>query len=177
MTLGAVLKPVLDIFRQTAIPYVMIGGYAVAAWGAIRATQDIDLLCEVQHVEKLKAALDDAGMDYEYRRGDPEDPIQHVIRIRTGNVDFIDEVDVLAGIRSCPSDVTSRGRTIEADSLSIQVASPEDLIVLKLLAGSAVDIEDARSIARFQKTRLDLTLLGKICPAKLTAELDSLLDG
>ena len=41
------LTKILAVLRRLNIPVVLVGGYAVAAWGAVRATRDIDLLISV----------------------------------------------------------------------------------------------------------------------------------
>ena len=54
-------------------------------------------------------------------------------------------------------------------------ASPEDTVVLKLLAGSRRDLDDAFGIIRLQTGRLDLVLLRDLCPPDLRSTLESLL--
>jgi len=49
------------------------------------------------------------------------------------------------------------------------------MIVLKLLGGSALDIEDARGILRIQKQSIDRSLLERICPDLLKGALANLL--
>jgi len=44
MNLPDLLKPLDAIFAKRRISYVVIGGYAVAAWGEERAAGDLDLL-------------------------------------------------------------------------------------------------------------------------------------
>jgi hypothetical protein len=82
---------------------------------------------------------------------------------------------VLAGIRGAPAGLLQRCRTVQMGNLSVQVASPEDVIILKLLGGLARDIEDARGILRVQDRRIDLALLGQICPGPLKDTLDRFL--
>jgi hypothetical protein len=45
MSLADLLRQIDAIFKNCRIPYAVIGGYAVAAWGEERATRDIDLFC------------------------------------------------------------------------------------------------------------------------------------
>jgi predicted nucleotidyltransferase len=42
------------------------------------------------------------------------------------------------------------------DGVSVPVASPEDVIVMKVLAGRPKDQEDVRSVLRERQSRLDL---------------------
>src|SRR5512138_3839142 len=139
--------------------YALIGGYAVAVWGEIRATQDIDLLCSPGDIKRLAGALNRACLKFEHRSGDTDDPIAEVVRIDLGDALFPFEVDVLAGIRGAPAGILERCVRISIEGHSVPVASAEDLIVLKLLAGAARDLEDARSIVQVHRNRLDTPLL------------------
>jgi predicted nucleotidyltransferase len=173
------LRDILNLFdqllRQNGISYAVIGGYAVAAWGELRATRDLDLLCRTKDLESLKSALRKANLDFEHRTGDAEDPIADVIRIEVGPPGSPYEVDLLAGIRGIPEGIFERSRGVQIDDLEVPVASPEDMIVLKLLGGSARDLEDARGILRMQQGKLDLLLLGRLCPESLGENLEALL--
>jgi len=175
MKLRDVLLPVHELMRQHGIRYAVIGGYAVAAWGEVRATRDVDLLCSAGDLDKLKLALSRAGLDYEHRAGDADDPISHVVRIRAGTPNAPYEVDFLAGIRGAPAGLFDRSRLISLDGLEVPVASPEDTIVLKMLGGSARDLDDARSIIRTQEGRLDSGLLRQLCPDFLAHTCEVLL--
>jgi len=54
MNLRDVLARIDGLLKRCGIEYAVIGGYAVAAWGEVRATRDIDLslirqLCPEPH--------------------------------------------------------------------------------------------------------------------------------
>ena len=57
VTLGNLLVPLNQLLRNERIGYAVIGGYAVASWGVVRATRDLDLLCETADLNHLKEAL------------------------------------------------------------------------------------------------------------------------
>ena len=69
----------------------------------------------------------------------------------------------------------TRARRVSLDDLTIPIASPEDMVVLKMLGGSARDLEDARSILRIQEGKLDLALLRRLCPESLRHTCTTLL--
>jgi predicted nucleotidyltransferase len=146
MSLREVLTPVLRVLETLHIPYAVIGGYAVAAWGQIRATRDIDLVCESSDLDRLKTALAEASLRFEHRRGDSEDPIGHVIRVEVPVNDGVEEIDIIAEIRDAPAGIVRRSRRVALEGLNLQIAAPEDMLLLKVLAGSPLDLEDARSI-------------------------------
>ncbi len=175
MSLRDILIPIDRLFKQQGIQYAVIGGYAVAAWGEVRATRDVDLYCAVKDLSAVKSALAEGSIEFGHRAGDHEDPISDVIRIRAASVDDPFEIDILLGIRGAPQGLLSRAREVQLQDLFLRVASPEDMIVLKLLGGSSRDLDDARSIIRVQQERLDVSLMMQLCPASLKDELENLL--
>jgi hypothetical protein len=175
MTLRDLLAPIDELLREEEIRYAVIGGYAVAAWGQVRATQDIDLLCSTADVSRLVKRLEKAGLRFDQRTGDADDPIESVIRIEMGSEQNPYEVDVIAGIRGVPPGILERVHGVEFHGLIIPVASPEDTVILKLLGGSARDLEDALSILRIQGKRLSLPLIRDLCPAEMKETLNRLI--
>jgi predicted nucleotidyltransferase len=175
MNLHVVLAPFIGSLERARIEYAIIGGYAAAAWGELRATRDIDLLCSVKDLDLVKSALKASGVGFEHRMGDFEDPISDVIRIDVGTAEDLYQIDVLAGIKGAPAGLLQRSRTVQIENLALKVASPEDMIILKLLGGSALDIEDARGILRIQDRSINRSLLNQICPDLLKGALADLM--
>jgi predicted nucleotidyltransferase len=175
MTLRDLIAPIDGLLRDEEIRYAVIGGYAVAAWGQVRATQDLDLLCSTADVSRLVKRLEKAGIRFDQRTGDADDPIESVIRIEMGSEENPYEVDIIAGIRGVPPGILERVHGVEFQGLIIPVASPEDTVILKLLGGSARDLEDALSILRIQGKRLSLPLIRDLCPAETKETLNRLI--
>jgi hypothetical protein len=123
----------------------------------------------------LVTRLKKAGLHFDHRTGDSDDPIESVIRIEMGSAENQYEVDILAGIRGCPPGIFERVHAVELQGLLIPVASPEDTVILKLLGGSARDLEDALSILRIQGNRLSLPLIRDLCPEKTKETLNRLI--
>lgn len=175
MNLRDVLTPIDGLMKRHRIRYAVIDGYAVAAWGEVRATRDLDLLCSAKDIETLKIALSQSKLDFEHRAGDADDPISDVIRIQVGTTSAPYEVDFLAGIRGAPMGLLDRSREVPLGDLEVPVASPEDMIILKMLGGSARDLDDARSIIRTQQGKLGLALIRRLCPEILRQTCETLL--
>ena len=135
----------------------------------------MDLLCNAADLGVLVEGLAAAGLRFERRTGDLDDPVSEAVRVEVAGEEGIYEVDILAGIRGAPPGIVERTRRVALESLVLPVASPEDTLVLKLLAGSPRDLDDARGIIRLQKGRLDLGLLRDLCPPHLGPSLQALL--
>jgi hypothetical protein len=50
------LRAVLAALDQASVDYALVGGLAVAVWGAPRATKDIDLLVQPADLQRTLAA-------------------------------------------------------------------------------------------------------------------------
>jgi predicted nucleotidyltransferase len=175
MTLRDALEFLQRTLGESSISYAVIGAYAVAAWGTVRGTRDLDLLNEPRDLDALVTALDRSRERAEVRRGDDMDPVSAVVRLALGSRPHRQEVDILAGIRGVPARIVTRARPIVLDGVTVPIACPEDMIILKLRAGSARDLDDARGIVQVQGPRLERKLLDEICPDDLRPALAQLL--
>jgi len=139
-----VLASLADVFQEQNVSYALIGGLAVAAWGAPRATDDVDLLAEVTPSPELNAALRGAGFETEWRRGDPDDPIPLLLRLRSAAGP---EIDVICATRDWEREMLNRSISVRIPSgLEAPVIAIEDLIVLKLMAGGPHDLADVADL-------------------------------
>lgn len=138
------LASVTLVFEERRVPYALIGGLAVAAWGAPRATEDIDVLADVSPFPELDAALRAAGFDVEWRRGAPEDPIPLLLRLHRPDGP---DIDVLCATRAWEREMLDRSIRIRIpEGSETSVIALEDLIVLKLMAGGPGDLADVSSL-------------------------------
>lgn len=138
------LARLVAVLEQRRVPYAVIGGLAVAAWGAPRATEDIDLLADVDPSPELDAALRAAGFDPEWRRGSPDDPVPLLLRLRSASGP---EIDVVCATRAWEREMLSRSIRVRIPGgPETPVVAVEDLIVLKLLAGGPGDLADVADL-------------------------------
>ncbi len=155
------LSKILKIFQRLEIPFALAGGHAVAAWGAVRATRDIDFLASVPpaQISILVRDLERAGFKTDYRIGDEGDPVKGVIGLEPTKAADAEPVEIILGIKKMPAGIFVRARQITFFGLEVPVTSPEDLIILKCMAAGPVDLEDARTIFRIMNKKLDLEYL------------------
>lgn len=148
---------ILGVLKRLEIPFVLAGAHAVAAWGVVRSTRDIDLIAKAggESAGKLAAGLRKAGFKAILEKGDEQDPVLGVIHVESPGPEASEPVDIILGIRRMPMRLFIRSSALDFYGLKIPVISPEDLIVLKCLAGGPIDMEDAGSILAIMKGRLD----------------------
>jgi len=155
------LAKILNALKRMDVPFVLAGAHAVAAWGMVRSTRDIDFLVDVRGdlAGKLASGLKEAGLKTVLRKGDDQDPLRGVIRIESSESASDEPVEIVLGIRGMPKGIFDRASSLDFLGLRVPVISPEDLIVLKLLAGGPIDLENARSILEIMKGKLDMKYL------------------
>ena len=138
------LKKIANELNAHNIPYMVIGGQAVLIYGEPRLTKDIDItlgvgvskLSEINSiVEKLnlKILVDENFVQ--------NTMVLLVIDEKTGiRVDFIFSFSLYE------KQAIKRATDIKFGNTIVRFASLEDLVIHKIIAGRAIDIEDVRSI-------------------------------
>lgn len=147
--------------------YALIGGLSVAAWGVVRATQDIDLLadCEPSPISDLtlrnglKSYLERQRCHAEWRVGDYDDPVPLLLRIELPRSYGGLGADVLWAHKRWQRDAIARSITVKLSNRRVQVLHPEDLILLKLDAGGPQDLTDVEGLLADPPAELNLARL------------------
>jgi len=150
------LLDVIDILNKEKVPYAVIGAMAVSFYGVVRSSLDADAIIRIEKdkegVDQLRAALTKAGMNVVVKKGNFEDPLVGVILIEDhhGN-----HVDLLLGIKKADRDLFKRVKRIEFQGETINIVGVEDLIVMKVYAGSHKDIADVQGILAVSRETID----------------------
>lgn len=123
--------------------YGLIGGFAVAAWGAPRATDDIDFVVVAGPTDPAKLA---AALGGQYRPGSDDDPLRGVFN-----------TSVTVGANNIPiqlillparwTDIILGGlQVFPVYDSTVPVVSWQALVLLKLYAGGPQDLIDAQEV-------------------------------
>ena len=140
------IKRIAQRLDKEKIPYMIIGGQAVLIYGRARMTRDIDItlgvdcdkLAIVERVcKKLKLTmLPDKPVDFvKETRVLPAEEKNSRIR-----------VDFIFSFTPYELRALERIKEISVCGYPVKFASCEDVIVHKMIAGRAVDLEDVKSI-------------------------------
>lgn len=141
--------------RRRHIPFMHIGGQAVLLHGMPRFTQDIDVTLArgPEDVATIVAACTALGLEplVEDLASFARETFVCPLRDRASGI----RVDLI--LSTTPYEHAAIGRAVEVDigGERVPFASAEDLILLKLFAGRARDLEDAGSVVDRQGPRLD----------------------
>lgn len=153
-----VLLEVLKFLRNKKVPHLLIGALAVGLWARPRTTLDIDFLISVspENLDDLVGAAPAAGFEIDQTWGD-ENPLlrRQQIRLKMGSV----LVDLRRAEGIFEQNILQRRRRKHLGKNIVWVASPEDLILMKLRVGRPRDFEDASALVLNCDKLLDLNYL------------------
>ena len=167
------LRALAKLFKEASlalrvpIRFALIGGLGVSAWGAVRATQDIDLLADSdpsplnrgEFRERLRRYLEEKGCVAEWRVGDPDDPIPLLLRLELPRPVRGMAVDILWAHKRWQRQALVRSIPLKVSRLEVFVLRPEDLILMKLEAGGPQDLLDVETLISNPPPELNLRSL------------------
>lgn len=144
--------------RQLGIESALIGAYALAVHGVVRATSDIDLATAVQPslLGDLRRALEETGLHTELRYPDEQDDLGGVL-VAWEQVDDdgdpIDPVEVVNFFnpyrpRQNPAAGAIAAAITMVEKPGLRFPRLADLIAMKLDAGGPEDILDVQKLLR-----------------------------
>ena len=152
---GELLADLATALSAARVEWYLFGAQAAIVYGAARLTADVDVtvrLPDTMSNQELTVHLVDRGF-----------------RPRISDSVFIERTRVIPFVHvatGLPTDVVLAGPGIEElflarvhvrtiEDIQVQVASPEDIIVMKILAGRPKDLDDVRSIVAGLGAQLD----------------------
>ena len=150
------LKELCSFLEDQGIEYMLIGGLAVGIWGEPRATVDIDFLVAIgsDDFDTLKHKLIKSSR-FVFMHDKPMvfGKITFLRATLKSNTDI--SVDFLFADDEFKNGALQRKQTVKVKDFSVNISSPEDLILLKLLSGREQDMLDAEKIIKIQKENID----------------------
>jgi hypothetical protein len=147
------LYELIDAFDAAKLPYVVVGGYALALQGLVRATMDVDFVLSLKQsdYEKAEKVLGQLGLQSRL-------PIRahEVIKMRKEYIEnrnllawsFVDfknpakQVDILINHDLKEFKIIK----VSIGGRKISVASLQDLLEMKMAAGRPQDLVDVQNI-------------------------------
>jgi hypothetical protein len=162
----------------------IIGGVAVSLVAQPRYTGDLDALMvfDTANVQYLIDTLERHG--FRPRSADIAQQARRlrvalVMHDRTGSM-----VDIALGCMPFETEVQERSTPYDLSGITVRLATPEDLVIMKAIAGRPKDLEDIRTIVRVYpdldrgRIRFWVEQFAEVLENPgLWAEVEALLDG
>lgn len=153
------LEELCGLFERLGISYAVMGGIAIRAYGIPRPTHDIDftLAIERENLPSLFKAVSDLGYTVpEGYTGGWVDQVagMPLVKCRFYMAGNGIDIDIFLAESAFQKELLSRRRRESVDDYVLWLVSPEDLILLKLLANRPRDIADIGDVL-FTQGQLD----------------------
>lgn len=145
------LLEAVAVLDRLDLPYAVMGGFAVRAWGVPRPTYDADLAVAVDHdaLQRLLDGLEAADFDVppEFRSGF-RDTVAGLEKVKVTRwvEGAVWDVDLFVAAGAFFEAAMPRRRAVPIDEVEVFTLAPEDLIALKLLAFRRKDQLDVEEI-------------------------------
>lgn len=163
--LGDVIRELTKLFEEMRIVYAVMGGIAVRAYAFPRPTYDVDFTLAISE-ERLPEFFDRCEalgftVAPQYRTGWVDRVADMpLVKVRLYLQDKGIDVDMFLVESAYQHEVIARRRRSEADGQVIWLVSPEDLVLLKLIASRPRDLIDVSDIF-FMQGQLDVSYMRK----------------
>jgi hypothetical protein len=149
------LRKAIAFLERHGYRYAVIGGVALAHWGIVRATYDVDLRVYVPDfdLDRIRS---------EIRLAFPERARPHApdnAFIVAVNIDGV-IVDFLLALPGYEGNIVEHATQADFGGWSVWVCSAEDLIIQKVVAGRSKDWPDVEGLLIEQWDNLDHPYIG-----------------
>lgn len=178
------LVDAIALLRREQLPYALIGGLAVSLRGQPRATADVDVvvLASIPDMLDLLARLDSTSFKPLFAGAEVVVERSCILPLRHRSTDI--KVDVAIGLSGFEQQVVQRAELLQIAGSEVAVATAEDLLLMKVLAGRTKDDDDVAGLIVAQGPRMDWEYilktaadLGEAIGHDLTSRVNTLRDG
>jgi hypothetical protein len=140
------LKKISRELKKASIPYMVIGGQAVLLYGEPRLTKDIDITLGIRanELDKVTKIVSIIGLKILVKNS--KEFVERNMILPTIEKKSGIRVDFIFSFSPYERQAIERGKDIKLGRTPVRFASLEDVVIHKVIAGRARDIEDVKSI-------------------------------
>jgi hypothetical protein len=166
-----------EVLRAEGLRWYIFGAQAVVIHGFVRQTADVDVTVEVpeDRLSPLVRRLESAGFKLRIE----QDAAAFIARTRVLPMIHLGSrlpLDLVLAGPGPEEGFLERATEVEANEFRFPVISAEDLIVVKVLAGRAKDLEDVRGVLVRKREAIDLEAIrGRLRELELLLDQSDLL--
>ena len=168
------LERIAQSLKNAAIPYMVIGGQAVLLYGEPRLTKDIDVTlgADLTRLQDVLSAVHDMRLK---PLVDPEKFTRETMVLPCSDPETGIRVDMIFSFSPYEQLAISRARTVRIGKTDVHFSSLEDLVIHKIVAARARDLEDAR-IVLLKNPHSDLSYIRRWLAELSAATSENYLD-
>lgn len=142
----ALLEQIARGLDSRRIPYMLIGGQAVLLYGEPRLTRDVDVTLGVGP-ERLPEILEWVReTQWRILVDSPAQFVSQTLVLPCLQEESGIRVDLIFSFSPYEQQAIQRSRLVTVGNTKVRYASVEDLVIHKVVAGRARDLEDVRSV-------------------------------
>ena len=153
------LKKIVEVLEKEDIDYCLFGGLAMQVYKRIRATKDIDLIVSfaLENPFELINRIERAGFNFDKKKGVIKINGFKLLRFIYNDEDtgFEIFIDLVITKGEFQKQILNRKTKTDFLGIKVNIASLEDLILLKFLANRPIDIVDASVLLEENKKGID----------------------
>ena len=145
----------VDLFNELKLHYAVMGGLAVRAYSIPRSTWDVDLTVAIERKDlpRFFEAVESRGYSIPeaYSRGWVDQVAgMPLVKFKTYCDSGMVDVDVFLAENEFQKSFLSRSQIMSTEVGAVSIVTPEDLILLKLIANRPRDLIDVADLLFIQ---------------------------
>jgi predicted nucleotidyltransferase len=150
------ITKIAQCLDRDEIPYMIIGGQAVLLYGTPRLTRDIDITLGVDtdKFQLIEGVCSKLGL--KILPENPEGFARDTKVLPAEESKLKIRVDFIFSFTPYEAQAIKRTKEIVMNDYAVKFASCEDVVIHKMVAGRAVDVEDVRNILIKNNKTIDL---------------------
>jgi hypothetical protein len=153
--LQVTLADAAAFLENEGVPYALVGGMAVSLRGQPRVTADVDMVIAVD-VDRALALIERLGQSKFRPLFDGiEEVVERAFILPLRHRSTYVKLDLAIGVSGFERQAVARAQPVEVAGSPISVATAEDLLIMKVLAGRPQDEQDVTGLVSAQGERLD----------------------
>jgi len=157
--LAKLIRRIAEKLEEDKIPYMIIGGQAVLLYGRPRLTRDIDITLGIDTDDFARLANVCRELQLRILPGEPANFVRQTSVLPAEEQESRIRVDFIFSFSEYERQALDRTKPVTMDGHPVRFASCEDVIIHKMIAGRAIDIEDVRHLLAKNREQLDYDYL------------------
>lgn len=140
------LQRIALALSEQGIPYMVIGGQAVLLYGEPRLTKDVDVTLGVgpDRLNDVLCAVEDQAWNVLVEN--PRSFVEETMVLPCEDPQTEIRIDFVFSTSRYEQQAIKRARAVALGSVEVSFASVEDLVIHKMIAGRARDLEDVKNL-------------------------------